>query len=83
VKRNNNLVQVGRVGLINFGENSGKYVTILDVVDANKVRYSSMQLYSCSHGDNSIGITAVVSYFQWRLISYSDKDTSCQSSAIG
>jgi len=31
-------VQVGRVCRINYGPDLGKYVTIVDIVDANRVR---------------------------------------------
>lgn len=40
VKRNYE-VQVGRVGLINYGKDAGKYCTVLDIVDSNKVRHIS------------------------------------------
>lgn len=36
VKRNN-FVEIGRVALVNYGENAGKYVVILDVADASSV----------------------------------------------
>lgn len=36
VKRNF-FVQTGRVAVVNYGEYAGKYVTILDVVDSNRV----------------------------------------------
>ena len=30
-------VEIGRVGLVNFGADYGKLVTIIDVLDANRV----------------------------------------------
>ena len=36
VKRNF-FVQTGRVAVVNYGEYNGKYVTILDIVDSNRV----------------------------------------------
>jgi large subunit ribosomal protein L14e len=30
-------VEVGRVALINYGENTGKLVTVIDVVDTKRV----------------------------------------------
>jgi hypothetical protein len=41
-------VEIGRVALINYGDNYGKLVVITDVVDHNRVRKLVVLLWMCS-----------------------------------
>lgn len=38
-------VEVGRVVLINYGENKGKICTIIDVVDAKRVSHDKTRIW--------------------------------------
>lgn len=41
-------VEIGRIALISYGEEYGKLVAIVDVVDQNRVRSIKMRVYRAS-----------------------------------
>lgn len=43
-------VEIGRVVLVNYGPDSGKLATVIDVVDGNKVRAFSSIVVAIGHG---------------------------------
>jgi len=51
-------VEIGRVVLVNYGPDSGKLATVIDVVDGNKVRVICPQWVASPKG--IIGLRSVV-----------------------